>query len=59
MSSSGNILKASGLVVLGLAICVGAIILGEWDDAPGASLAGILLLIGSVVLAVRIARRKS
>jgi len=36
-----------------------AIYLGETDDAPGASVAGILLLIGAVVLAVRTLRRKA
>jgi len=54
-----NLLKALGLVAIGIAICAGAIYLGETDDAPGASLAGIRLLLGALVLAVRIARRKT
>jgi len=58
-SSATNLVKAFGLVALGLAICAGAIYVGEMDDAPGASVAGMLLLIGAVVLAVRIARRKA
>jgi hypothetical protein len=52
-------LMALGIVVLGVAICAGAIYVGDTDDAPGASLAGLLLLLGSVVLAVKIARRKA
>ena len=55
--SVSNPLMALGIVVLGVAICAGAIYVGDTDDAPGASLAGILLLLGSVVLAVKIARR--
>jgi len=54
-----NVFLALGIVAIGVAICAGAIYLGETDDAPGASLAGILLLIGAVVLAVRTARRKT
>ena len=58
-SSVTNVFLALGIVAIGVAICAGAIYLGETDDAPGASLAGILLLIGAVVLAVRTARRKT
>lgn len=58
-AASANLAKAIGIAVLGIAIAVGAVILGEYDDAPGASLAGILLMLGSFVLAVRIARRKT
>ena len=54
-----NIVKALGLVAIGVAIAAAGIYLGETDDAPGASLMGILLMIGAVVLAVRIARRKT
>jgi hypothetical protein len=50
---------AVGIVMLGFVICSTAIFVGEYDDAPGASLFGVVLLIGAVVLAVRIARRKS
>jgi hypothetical protein len=60
MSSSGlNLIKAFGIAALGVAIGVGGVLLGEWDDAPGASLGAILLMLGSFVLAVRIARRKT
>ena len=57
--ATANLAKAAGLVVLGAVVFAGLFILGEWDDAPGASLAGLLLFIGSVVLAVRIARRQA
>jgi hypothetical protein len=52
-----NIAKASGLIALGIAFAAGAIYRGEMDDAPGASLVGILVMIGAVVLGVSIALR--
>ena len=58
-SSAKNSSLAFGLVIIGVAIALGGIYLGEMDDAPGASLAGILLMIVAVVFAVRIARRKT
>lgn len=58
-SSVTNLLMAFLIVAVGIAICAGAIYLGETDDAPGASLIGILLMIGAVILGVRIARRKT
>jgi hypothetical protein len=58
-SSVTNLVMALGLVAIGVAIAAGGIYLGETDDAPGASLVGILLMIGAVVFAVRIARRKT
>jgi len=54
-----NLLLALAIVVIGAAIGAGAIYVGDTDDAPGASLIGILLMLGSVVLAVKIARRKT
>jgi hypothetical protein len=50
---------ASALVVLGLAIAAAGIYVGETDDAPGAALIGILLMIGAVALAMRVARRRA
>ena len=47
-----------GLVAIGLALAGVGIYVGDTDDAPGAALGGILLMVGSVLLAVRIARRK-
>ncbi len=58
-SSVSNLVKALGIVAIGVVICAAGIFLGEYDDAPGASLIGILLMIGAVVLGVRIARRKT
>lgn len=54
-----NLVLASGLVALGVAIAAAGIYVGETDDAPGAALLGLLLMIGLVVLAVKTARRKT
>jgi hypothetical protein len=58
-SSVTNLAMALGLVAIGVAIGAGGIYLGDTDDAPGAALIGILLMVGAVVLGVRIARRKT
>lgn len=58
-SSVTKYVKAFSIIAIGVAICVALIWLGEYDDAPGASLIGILLMIGAVVLGVRTARRKT
>lgn len=54
-----NLSMALGLVAIGAAIAAGGIYLGDTDDAPGASLMGPLLMVGAMVLAVRVARRKT
>ena len=54
-----NKLTALGLIIVGAALCAGGIYVGESDDAPGAALIGILLLVGAVVLAVKVARRRT
>lgn len=54
-----NLIRALGVVAIGVVLCVVFIYIGEKDDAPGGSLIGILLLIGAVILGVRIARRKT
>lgn len=54
-----NVLMALGLIAIGVGIAAVGIYIGETDDAPGAALLGILLMIGAVVLSVRIARRKA
>lgn len=54
-----NLAMAGGLIVLGVAAGGAGIYIGETDDAPGAGLLGILLMIGAVLLAVRTARRKT
>ena len=57
-SSLTNVLMALGLIAIGIGIATAGIYIGETDDAPGAALLGILLMIGAVALGVRIARRK-
>ena len=58
-SSVRNLVLALGLAAIGIAFAAAGICLGETDDAPGAALIGILLMIGMVILGVRIARRKT
>jgi hypothetical protein len=58
-SSVTNVFKALGLIAIGVGIAATGIYLGETDDAPGAALIGILLMIGAVALGVRTARRKA
>ena len=58
-SSVTNLVMALGLVAIGVAIGAAGIYIGETDDAPGAALIGIALMIGAVVLGVRIALRKN
>ena len=57
-SSAANLVLALGLVALGVAIGAAGIYIGDTDDAPGAALLGILLMIGAVALGVRTARRR-
>jgi uncharacterized membrane protein YdcZ (DUF606 family) len=58
-STASKSLLIVGLVVLGVALAAAGIFIGEADDAPGASLAGILFMLGAFVLAVRKARSRS
>ena len=58
-SSVTNLVMGLGLVVAGVVIGAAGIYIGETDDAPGAALIGILLMIGAGVFGVRIARRKT
>ena len=46
------------LAVLVFALGVAAVVAGGYDDAPGAQLIGVVLVIGAIVLAVRAARRR-
>jgi hypothetical protein len=48
-----------GIVVLGAVVCAAGIYVGETDDAPGAALVGLVLLVGAVVLGVQLARRST
>lgn len=52
-------IMALGLVAIGLAFAAAGIYIGDTDDAPGAALIGILLVIGAVALGVRTARRRT
>ena len=54
-----NLVKALGLIALGVAIGVPLIMYSEADDAPGGVLIGILLIIGAVALGVRIATKSA
>jgi hypothetical protein len=54
-----NILMALGLITIGVALAAAGIYIGDTDDAPGAALLGILLMIGAVALGVRTMRRKA
>jgi hypothetical protein len=58
-SSVTNVLVALGIITIGIGIAAAGIYIGETDDAPGAALIGILLMIGAVVLGVRTAWRKA
>ena len=49
---------AVALVLIGLALCAAGIYIGEIDDAPGAALLGLLLMIAAATWAVKISRRK-
>ena len=45
------------LALLVVAIGVAAVVLGEGDDSPGLQLIGVLLVVGTVAMTVRNARR--
>ena len=50
---------AVGLVAIGLALAAAGIYIGDIDDAPGAALIGIVLMIGAMALAAKTALRKT
>ena len=58
-SSITNVLIALGIISIGVGIAAAGIYMGEIDDAPGAALIGILLMISAVALGVRTALRKA
>ena len=58
-SSVRNLVLALGLAAIGVAVGAAGIHIGDTDDAPGAALLGILLMIGALALGVRTARRKT
>jgi hypothetical protein len=49
---------AIGLVAIGGAFAAAGIYVGETDDAPGAALLGIVLMIGALILAARVILRR-
>ena len=53
-----NMVRAAGIVAIGAAMGGAGIYVGETDDAPGAALLGILLMIGAAAIGVRTARRR-
>ena len=52
-------IKVVSLVAIGVAVGVGGVNFADADDSPGAGVLAILLMIGAIVLAVRVARRKA
>jgi hypothetical protein len=54
-----NVILDLGIIAIGVGIATAGIYIGETDDAPGAALLGILLMIGAVALGVRTALRKA
>ena len=58
-SSVTTVLLSLILIAIGVGIAAAGIYIGETDDAPGAALLGILLMIGALALGVRTARRKT
>ena len=52
-STASKTIKATVLIAVGIAIAAGGIYLGETDDAPGAALLGLAIMIGLVALAAR------
>jgi hypothetical protein len=56
-ASTTKLVMAAGLVAIGVALAATGIYIGDTDDAPGAALMGIVLMIGAIALAVRTARR--
>src|SRR5688500_19576989 len=53
-----NPVKAFTLIALGLAIAAMGIYVANADDAPGAAVMGMLLMVAGVVLGVRAARNR-
>jgi hypothetical protein len=58
-SSVRNFVVALGFIGVGVAIGAAGIYVGQIDDAPGAGLIGIVLMIAAVALGVRTMRRKA
>jgi hypothetical protein len=57
-SPAANWIAPIGFIVLGAGLGAAGIYVGETDDAPGAALLGLVLMIGLVVFGVRKALRR-
>ena len=57
-STVTNLLRALALFVLGVAIVAAGIYIRRTDDLPGATLLGVVSLLASIVLGVKIARNR-
>ena len=55
--SVAKIFTALGLGAIGVAIAAAGIYIGDTDDAPGAALIGILIMMSALAFGVKIARR--
>ena len=53
-----NLVMPLGLVAIGIVLGAAGIYIGELDDAPGAAVIGLLLMIGLVTVGVRTAWRR-
>lgn len=49
--------SAFTFITVGIGLAVAGVYIGETDDAPGAALLGLLLMVGFVLFAVRTLRR--
>lgn len=58
-SSAAKIALPLFLIVLGVALGAAGIYIGDTDDAPGAALMGMVLMITAIAIGVRTARRKA
>jgi hypothetical protein len=52
-----RVLAAVIAIVVALTIGVAGMVLGESDDSPGLQFLGLMLIVGAIVSAVRMARR--
>ncbi len=58
-SSFKNVFKFLCFIIIGLCIAAAGLYIGETDDAPGAALIGILLMISVVMFGVRTFKNKT
>ena len=58
-SPAKNLVLAAAYAFIGMALAIGGIYVGDTDDAPGAALLGIGLMIGLVAYGIKVARRNA